>query len=98
MLEVARSILCWNVESPATPISSAMSNVAKWLRGRCFAGMLVAGANRFGLAESVPAAKQPEPCDEPRGLMWPLGDGSSLVRPGLSPTVRRLKTSHQTTF
>ena len=42
--------------------------------------------NRFGLAESVPAAKQPEQCDEPRGLMWPLGDGSSLVRPGLSPT------------
>jgi hypothetical protein len=45
--------------------------------------------NRFGSAESVPAAKQPEPCDEPRGLMWPLGDGSSLVRPGLSPTVRQ---------
>jgi hypothetical protein len=48
--------------------------------------------NRFGSAESVPAAKQPEPCDEPRGLMRPLGDGSSLVRPGLSPTVLLQRT------
>ena len=41
-LDIARSISHLNVSSPIIPATSFGPSLAKWLRGRCFGGMLMA--------------------------------------------------------